>query len=178
MSSNKPLKLKRKGYWFATWDEWFESPAYRDLSMPARCLLQEFQHIYRPTRNGQLSISVQKAMKRLGCAKQTAQQAFRELSEHGFIKLRHGERWQERKAREWILTIERLNNHEPTDDWKHWKPGEPVNVLPRKNPKQKQRPRFSPGSECVPELGTNSGQTGSKSTPLYGAATSSTPSTH
>lgn len=132
MSSNKPLKLKRPGYWFAVWDEWFESPAYRDLSMPARCLLLEFQHIFRPTRNGQLSISVQQAMERLGCAKQTAQDAFRELTEHGFIKLKEHERWQERMAREWILTFERLNNHEPTDDWKEWKPGEPVFTLPRK----------------------------------------------
>ncbi|MGO1461776.1 MAG: hypothetical protein ACTHYN_05895 [Marinobacter sp.] len=132
MSNTKPLGVKRKGYWFKVWSEWFESAAYRDLSMPARCLLLEFHSIYRPQRNGQLSISVQNAMERLGCAKQTAQDAFRELTEHGFIRLTNDELWQERKAREWSLTIERVNNHEPTDDWKRWKPGRPVFTLPRK----------------------------------------------
>jgi|SRR5690554_437499 len=132
MATNKQKRSKRRGYWFSIWDEWFESPAYRDLSLPARCLLLEFQHIYRPSRNGRLSISVENAMERLGCAKKTAQRAFRELAEHGFIKLKEGERWQERKAREWALTIEQLNGHEPTDDWKHWNPGHPVFTVPQK----------------------------------------------
>lgn len=120
------------GYYFHVWGEWFDSPAYRDLSLPARCLLMEFLAIYTPTRNGRLSISVQRAMDRLGCAKQTAQEAFRELTEHGFIKLNHGEMWQERKAREWILTFEPLNNKEPSDKWQEWKPGQPIFTLPRK----------------------------------------------
>ncbi|MBU2955074.1 hypothetical protein [Marinobacter sp. F3R08] len=132
MSKDKPFRVKRKPPYFEVYGEWFDSPAYRDLSLPARCLLLEFQHIYRPGRNGRLSISVQRAMERLGCAKQTAQDAFRELTEHGFIKLNHGELWQERKAREWILTFEPINNKEPSDKWQEWKPGEPVFKLPRK----------------------------------------------
>lgn len=124
--------VKRKGYFFKVWAEWFDSPAYRDLSMPARCLLLEFHFIYRPSRNGSLSISIQTAMERLGCAKQTAQNAFRELAAHGFIKLRKGELWQERKAREWSLTIERVGLSEPADDWAHWEPGKIIQSLPRR----------------------------------------------
>lgn len=92
MAKAKPRKFRRPGYWFSVYEEWFGSPAYRDLSPGGRCLLMEFLLIYRPSRNGQLSISIQNAMERLGCAKQTAQGAFRELAEHGFIKLREGER--------------------------------------------------------------------------------------
>jgi len=137
MAKTKPRKFRRPGYWFPVYEEWFDSPAYRDLSPVARCLLMEFLLIYRPGRNGHLSISVQNAMARLGCAKQTAQDAFRELAEHGFIKLREGERWQERKAREFALTIESVNGHEPTDDWRDWEPEKLVESLPRKRPQRR-----------------------------------------
>lgn len=137
MSKNRPRKFRRPGYWFPVWADWFDSPAFRDLSPAARCLLMEFLHIYRPGRNGQLAISVQSAMDRVGCSKGTAQQAFRELAEHGFIKLREGERWQERKAREFALTIEPVNGHEPTDDWQRWDPDKPAESLPRKRPPRK-----------------------------------------
>lgn len=136
MSRPKSPKLRRPGYYFKVWAAWFESPAFRNLSPAARCLLMEFLSIYRPGRNGQLSISVQGAMDRVGCSKGTAQKAFRELAEHGFIKLKEGERWQERRAREFALTIESVNGHEPTDDWRDWQHQKPVEQLPRK-----RRPR-------------------------------------
>lgn len=137
MSKPKSRKFRRPGYWFAIHADWFDSAAFRDLSPAARCLLMEFLHLHRPGRNGQLSISVQNAMERVGCSKGTAQHAFRELAEHGFIKLKEGERWQERKAREFALTIEPVNGHEPTDEWRDWRQEKPVEQLPRKRPLRK-----------------------------------------
>jgi hypothetical protein len=128
--------LSRIGGFIQQHEEWLSSAAYRDLKPPARCLLEEFQRIYRPGRNGQLSISVANAKKLLNVSKETASKAFYDLSEHGFIVLTKGGLWQERKAREWKLTIEPCGTHEPTDEWKSWIKHNPVNLLkkmPRRN---------------------------------------------
>jgi len=100
----------------------FDSPAYRDLSLAARALLDEFTHIYRPERNGALSISTKNAARQLNCNERTAIKAFQELIEHGFLMLTEGHYWQQRKAREWRLTFEPCNNREPTDEWEQWTP--------------------------------------------------------
>ncbi len=125
---------RRSGSYIKKHEEWMSSPAYRDLKPTARCLLDEFQRIYRPTRNGQLCIGTRKAADLCNVSENTAGNAFHELVEHGFIVLTKGELWMERKTREWRLTIEPTNNREPTDEWKRWAAGKPVATLPRKNP--------------------------------------------
>jgi hypothetical protein len=83
------------------------------------------------------------AAKLIRANKDTASKAFRSLAEHGFIALTKGEYWQERLAREWRLTFEECNGREPTDDWKRWRPGQPVVTLPKKSRSQtkgQQRP--------------------------------------
>ena len=116
-----------------------ESPTYRDLSPVAKCLLEEFQRIYRPSRNGQLSVSVMRASELLNVHKDTAGKAFYELAEHGFIALKKGSDWRERLTREWALTFEELNGREPTDDWKKWELGKPVVKLSMKPRYKKSR---------------------------------------
>lgn len=123
-----------EGYNFIRKDsEWLESPAYRDLSVLARCLFEEFLIIYRPDRNGKLSISIRRAAERLKVSENTACNAFGELVEHGFIKLELFEHWQQRRAREWTLTIFPIGGKEPTDDWREWMPNKPVRLAPKKN---------------------------------------------
>ena len=124
-------------------EEILASPAYRDLTPAARSLLTEFQRIYRPSRNGQLSIAVVNAAQLIKVHKDTALKQFNSLAEHGFIVLTKGAYWQERLAREWRLTFEECNGREPTDDWKRWRPGQPVVTLPKKSRSQtkgQQRP--------------------------------------
>lgn len=116
MAAKKPL-FKRKGGYIQKHEEWLASPAYRALSCPARCLLEEFQRIYRPGRNGHLVISQRQAAQLLGVHKSTATKAFNELVKYGFLVMSQGQYWQERKAREWRLTIEPSGDHLPTDDW-------------------------------------------------------------
>lgn len=120
----KPPKPRRAGSYIQKHEEWLSSPAYRDLSCAARCLLDEFLRVYRPGRNGTLSISQRNAASLLGVHKNTATKAFRELDDHGFLVLTQGQYWQEGKAREWHLTIEVHEGREPTDNWKHWTPKE------------------------------------------------------
>jgi hypothetical protein len=132
MANPLAKQYKRQGSYIRKWAEWMESPAYRDLKPPARCLLDEFQLIYRPGRNGQLSISTRRAAELLRVSENTAKNAFYELVEHGFIALTKDEMFVQRMAREWRLTIEPSNGHEPTDDWRKWAPGKPVARMFRK----------------------------------------------
>ena len=119
------------------YDSLIESPAYRDLKPAARALLIEFARIYRPNKNGYLSISTRQAVQWLGVSKATADKVFYELASHGFIRLIRSESWQERKAREWALTWESMNNREPTNEWKQWKAGANLCPLPEKHSKKK-----------------------------------------
>ena len=77
----KPLakQYKRKGSYMRKWAEWMESPAYRDLRPAARCLLDEFQLIYRPGRNGSLNISTRQEQDRVPQGKRRGRPAFYEL---------------------------------------------------------------------------------------------------
>ena len=120
MARNLP-KYRRAGGYIQRHEEWLNSPAYRDLKCPARCLLEEFQRIYRPQRNGRLSISTRNAERLLKVSENTACKAFRDLTSHGFIVLTKGHLWQQRESREWRLTFEPCNGREPTDEWRYWK---------------------------------------------------------
>jgi len=119
----KAKQHKRPNGYIHKWEQILSSPAYRDLKPAARCLLEEFQRIYRPGRNGKLSISTKRAAELINISEPTASKAFYELVEHGFLVLTEGHLWQERRAREWRLTFELgANNREPTDEWMDWKP--------------------------------------------------------
>jgi len=141
-------KHKRGGGYIRKWEEILSSPAYRDLKPVERCLLEEFQRIFRPHRNGTLSISGTRAAELLNVTDTTALKAFKVLTEHGFIALVRGEYWMERKAREWRLTFEGCNGKEPTDEWRNWEPGQPVASLPQKKPRPQNR-----GQNCPKNMG-------------------------
>lgn len=129
--------IKRDGGFFPVCREWFNSEAYRDLTPLARCLLMEFQNVHYNGRNGRLSISVENAARRLNVTQKTARAPFHELAEHGFIVLTRGEYWQERIAREWRLTFYGCSGREPTDEWRFWKPEQPVVEIPKRTPIRK-----------------------------------------
>lgn len=121
-----------EGYKFIQKDaEWLESPSYRDLTVLARCLLEEFLIIYRESRNGSLVLDVRRAAERLGVSDNTALQPFDDLVSHGFIVNTRGAVWRNSKAREWRITCMPANGQEPTDDWRDWRPGQHVRATPR-----------------------------------------------
>lgn len=119
--------------------EWLESPSYRDLRPLARCLLEEFLIVYRPSLNGRLSLPTRKAARRLGIAENTVLNAFDDLVEHGFIELIKGHDWAAREAREWRLTFMLCNGREPTDDWRNWGKDQPVRRSPRSRKKSRSQ---------------------------------------
>ncbi|MCP8899264.1 hypothetical protein [Gilvimarinus xylanilyticus] len=131
MSKKKPNQTERPGRFIRRHHEWLKSPAYRDLDCRARCLLEELQMIYAPSKNGQLTLSHKQARERLKISKEATTKAFKALAEHGFIELMECEYWTQRKAREWRLTFEGMNGKMPTDDWQRWEEDKPVFLLPK-----------------------------------------------
>lgn len=134
-----------KGYHLRLDAELIESPAYRDLKSVARALLIEFANLYRPSRNGRLSISVRNAATLIRCNKTTAEKAFHELASHGFIRVTNMDQWQDKKAREWAVTWQSVGNREPTNEWKAWVEGANMCPLPLR---QIKRPRPQNRTGC------------------------------
>ncbi len=66
------------------------------------------------------------AVKALGISKGTAQRAFVELQEKGFIVLQSQGNWYHRRAHEWRLTTKRTQVATgvqlATNEWRHWRP--------------------------------------------------------
>jgi len=139
-----PLGKTRTKVRFLTIEaDWFESPAYRNLSMTARNLLTEFLNIYRPGRNGKLSISTRNASERLSVSENTCIKAFGELVEHGFLILTNHENWIQGKARQFELTVRKTDNRVQIDSWKNWELGRPVSKLPERKKPRPQKLRLS-----------------------------------
>ncbi len=115
---------KRKEYFVKLTESVLSSHAFRDLKPTARALLLEFLRIYRPNRNGRLTIDTAKAQGLINSSEKVAARAFYELSEHGLIKLMKNHSWTKKIAREWAITFHPMNEHEPTNDYLKWSKGE------------------------------------------------------
>ncbi len=109
-----------------------QSPAFRDLRPVARALLDELIFIFNGSNNGEIHLAVRIAAKKINCHPDTAGNAFKELSRHGFIKHTRGDNWQAKKSREWRITCKKHNGQEPTNDWIEWEPGKPVFKVPQR----------------------------------------------
>tara|TARA_B100001989_G_C24541715_1_gene467986 strand:- start:755 stop:1162 length:408 start_codon:yes stop_codon:yes gene_type:complete len=102
-------------------DVW-DSPAFRVLSLKARCLLLELQKLEFPNRNGRIGLSETNAAKLLGCSANTASVAFEELLEVGFIQRSFDGDYSIGRASEWAITYLPVNGREATHDWKNYAP--------------------------------------------------------
>ena len=93
-------------------------PAWKALSMTARCLEMELKAIYNGSNNGELFLSVREAANRLGIAHNTASKAFKELEEKGFIIAKQKGHFKQkvRHASSWILTEFECNGQLATKD--------------------------------------------------------------
>lgn len=154
---NRIRKFRRpmtNGYHYIQLDaQILESPAYRDLTPLARALLIEFLIVYRPSRNGVLSLPTRKTAKRLNVTENTVTNAFHDLLEHGFIRLDGEAMYNARLAREWMLTFMPMNNREPSDDWQRWDKGKVVFYIPyaKKYRSQKLRQTASSSEAALHE---------------------------
>jgi Homeodomain-like domain len=102
------------------------SPSYVHTSPVARAALIEIARLFNGSNNGRLGLSVRQAADRLGCSKDTANRAIRELQEHGFIEPAVKGYFCTKsapRATEWRLTWKRCDrsNALATHDYRRWK---------------------------------------------------------
>jgi len=102
--------------------EIIRSEAYLDMSLPAKQLMLHLQDVWKP-HEPIIHYSVRRAATVLGVSIGTASKAFKELEEHGFIRMAEESIWyggRSSKAREWRLTWLTSNGREPTNQWMSW----------------------------------------------------------
>ena len=98
------------------------SPAFRSLSGAALKVFLEVRTRFNGGNNGELSLSLDEAARLLGIGKGTAQRAFAELQEKGFLRMTRKGQWYGRRATTWRTTDKGCNREPPTNDWKRWQP--------------------------------------------------------
>lgn len=108
-----------------------ESPAWQHLSLTARCLEMVLKALFNGLNNGEIFLSVREAARKLGVTPNTAQKAFRELEEKGFIRAKQkgSFSWKTGKATSWILTEFDYNNMTATKDFMRWQPPDKSPIL-------------------------------------------------
>ena len=115
---NKGLIGCRSGGWSAMYHDVTRSETFANLKPVSKCLFVLMQDKFIPISREKISVSVVNAAKWIGCNKDTAGKAFRELETAGFIELVEHHLWQQRKARVFRLTWRQFDGKEPTDEWK------------------------------------------------------------
>jgi len=101
------------------------SEAYLDMSLPARQLMLHLQDAWKD-HEPIIHYSVRRAAKIIGVGVGTATKAFKELEEHGFIRMTEESNWLNGKAREWRLTWLTSHKREPTNEWEAWEITDPA----------------------------------------------------
>lgn len=112
-------------YWNAPYSL-LKSDAFRQLPSPSLKVFLELRSRFNGGNNGKITLSLDEAARLLCLSKSTANRAFQDLQERGFVKLRVRGKWYGRMASQWILTVCSLNGQPPTNDWKQWVPPKPV----------------------------------------------------
>ena len=129
------------------------SEAWRSLSGPAAKVWLEVRCRFYGSNNGKLFLSLDEAARLLHMGKTTAQRAFAELQEKGFLVMTRQGDWYGRKATLWRVTDRSCDGHPATHDWKHWR-------APKKQ-----------------SLGIEAGPSSSLTVPLQDRSTKSCPAT-
>ncbi|ODR98065.1 hypothetical protein AUC68_11235 [Methyloceanibacter methanicus] len=85
------------------------SEAYHGLSAVARSALIEVLDRYTGINNGMIGLGVRELAYELGCTKDTASRAMRELDDAGLVVPMKVGVWRGRRATEWRLTFHRCD---------------------------------------------------------------------
>ena len=154
LSSMSKSQRKKEGQYVPLPYSFLHSPAWRSLSGPALKVWLELHTRFNGGNNGKLTLSLNEACSLLGLGKSTAQRAFHELQEKGFIVLMKPGSWYHRQAHEWRLTTKPMQlasgKQLATNDWYDWKPK-----------KTESGPETDPSASCVVPFGDRRRRTGS-----------------
>ena len=112
-----PRNKNEKSQFVPLYIELTGSDAYRSLPPGARCLLHEMMSLVFPDRNGKVCMSHERAAELVSCTRKTAGVHLSKLLECGFLKMTKGEFWQQRKAREYSLTMATCSGRWPNHEY-------------------------------------------------------------
>ena len=119
MAKRKPRKYTHPGGVLGVPRGVIRSPAYRDLTLAARCLMLVLQDVWKPFEPV-IHYSARRAGKALNVGAKTAARAFLDLGSHGFIKCIDEADWFNGQARTYRLTWLSDDGREPTNEWLQW----------------------------------------------------------
>lgn len=151
-----------------------QSPAWRSLSGPAVKVWVELRSRFNGQNNGALTLSMDEATRLLKIGKATAQRAFAELTEKGFIVKTRDGHWYGRMATQWAVTDRALQGNLPTNAWKSWRPKKQSlgsvaeHMDPATVPPENREPKICSASE--PVRSKNRPSLGSETERLYNHA--------
>ncbi|WP_316857860.1 helix-turn-helix domain-containing protein [uncultured Cohaesibacter sp.] len=128
---NKKGRSNREGqYWLLPYSM-ARHPQFRSLSGSALKVLVELHCRFNGSNNGNLTLSLREICDLLGMGKETARRAYEELEQKGFIQKTQAGHFYGRRATEWAVTDEKLNDNNATRDWQK----KPINSSIKKNPR-------------------------------------------
>ncbi|WP_341861314.1 helix-turn-helix domain-containing protein [Gymnodinialimonas sp. 57CJ19] len=125
MSRAKGKRSETEGQYINMPYAMLKSEAWRSLSGAAIKVWFELHTRYHGGNNGNVRLSMNEAVKALGISKGTAQRAFVELQDKGFIALHQPGNWYGRKAHEWRITTKKMQTvkgaKNASNDWAKWR---------------------------------------------------------
>jgi hypothetical protein len=127
---------------FVMIERWFwRCPAWQALPHAARSLYIELELRFTGQNNGDIELSVRKAMELIGCSFNFTSKMFRQLEDKGFIKARQRGSfgWKARHSTTWILTLHEYLGRTPTKNFMDWKPPQKQTRTLRKSPTDSPR---------------------------------------
>ena len=135
MAKKNKLKLEfdRRGGVLVVSRALRESLAYESMPATAKVLMDLLQMQWRLERP--VAYGVREAAKKIGCAVNTATDAFNILKERGFIICENESLFLSKtgsKAREWRLTWLPFEHGKPSNEWEKWKPENQLNRIKKK----------------------------------------------
>jgi hypothetical protein len=108
--------------WVMLYHWLLNSPAWQSLGLAARCLLIEVWKRHNGLNNGEISFSIREAAGSLKIAPNTANKAFHELEDKGFLKARQRGAFslKSRHATTWQITAEPCGGQEASKEFMRW----------------------------------------------------------
>lgn len=141
---NSTGRSKTDGQYWSVPFKMIQSLAWRSLSGPALKVYMELRTRYwGAASNGKCHMSLDEAVELLGIGKATANRAFKELQQKGFIVKTKQGHWYGRMANEYAFTDKSLNGCMPTNDWRRWQPSKNRSSVPTRTEKDRNMVRLS-----------------------------------
>lgn len=133
-------RSKRRGKFVALGDGMITSEAWRSLSGSAIKYYVELRRQFNGRNNGDLHLSLARANKLLGMAKDTVLRAQQELVDKGFIRMTMRGGFHQRLASTWALTDEAVPPTPASYDYKSWRRQKKISSVQKPDPTGSRNP--------------------------------------